>query len=104
MWQSIRWRKTPRGPVPPAAPNPDMLLLDEPTNHLDAESVGWLESISKRYTGTVIAVTHDRYFLDNVTEWILELDRGAAFPRKATTSSWLEQKQMSDCAEEERGS
>jgi ATP-binding cassette ChvD family protein len=72
---------------------PDILLLDEPTNHLDAESVGWLESHLQRYAGTVIAVTHDRYFLDNVAGWILELDRGEGIPWKGNYSSWLEQKQ-----------
>jgi ATP-binding cassette ChvD family protein len=72
---------------------PDILLLDEPTNHLDAESVGWLEQHLKRYAGTVIAVTHDRYFLDNVAGWILELDRGQGIPWKGNYSSWLEQKQ-----------
>jgi len=72
---------------------PDILLLDEPTNHLDAESVGWLEQHLKRYEGTVIAVTHDRYFLDNVAGWILELDRGHGIPWKGNYSSWLEQKQ-----------
>ena len=72
---------------------PDVLLLDEPTNHLDAESVGWLEQHLARYAGTVIAVTHDRYFLDNVAGWILELDRGAGIPWKGNYSSWLEQKQ-----------
>ncbi len=71
---------------------PDVLLLDEPTNHLDAESVGWLEQHLRRYEGTVIAVTHDRYFLDNVAGWILELDRGAGIPWKGNYSSWLEQK------------
>jgi ATP-binding cassette ChvD family protein len=71
---------------------PDILLLDEPTNHLDAESVGWLEQHLARYAGTVIAVTHDRYFLDNVAGWILELDRGAGIPFKGNYSSWLEQK------------
>src|SRR5437773_5937805 len=71
---------------------PDILLLDEPTNHLDAESVGWLEQHLKRYAGTVIAVTHDRYFLDNVAGWILELDRGQGIPYKGNYSSWLEQK------------
>lgn len=72
---------------------PDVLLLDEPTNHLDAESVDWLEQHLKQYQGTVIAVTHDRYFLDNVAGWILELDRGAGIPWKGNYSSWLEQKQ-----------
>ncbi|MGB8715863.1 MAG: energy-dependent translational throttle protein EttA [Rhodanobacteraceae bacterium] len=72
---------------------PDMLLLDEPTNHLDAESVDWLEQFLKDFTGTVVAVTHDRYFLDNAAEWILELDRGHGIPWKGNYSSWLEQKQ-----------
>ena len=72
---------------------PDILLLDEPTNHLDAESVAWLEQHLQQYAGTVIAVTHDRYFLDNVAGWILELDRGAGIPWKGNYSSWLEQKQ-----------
>jgi ATP-binding cassette ChvD family protein len=72
---------------------PDILLLDEPTNHLDAETVAWLEQHLKRYAGTVIAVTHDRYFLDNVAEWILELDRGEGIPWKGNYSSWLEQKE-----------
>jgi energy-dependent translational throttle protein EttA len=72
---------------------PDILLLDEPTNHLDAESVGWLEQHLQKYEGTVIAVTHDRYFLDNVAGWILELDRGQGIPWKGNYSSWLEQKQ-----------
>jgi ATP-binding cassette ChvD family protein len=71
---------------------PDILILDEPTNHLDAESVGWLEQHLQRYAGTVIAVTHDRYFLDNAAEWILELDRGEGIPFKGNYSSWLEQK------------
>jgi ATP-binding cassette ChvD family protein len=72
---------------------PDILLLDEPTNHLDAETVAWLEQHLRRYTGTVIAVTHDRYFLDNVAGWILELDRAEGIPWKGNYSSWLEQKQ-----------
>jgi len=72
---------------------PDILLLDEPTNHLDAETVAWLEHHLKTYEGTIIAVTHDRYFLDNVAEWILELDRGEGIPWKGNYSSWLEQKQ-----------
>ena len=71
---------------------PDMLLLDEPTNHLDAESVDWLEQFLAKFSGTVVAVTHDRYFLDNVAEWILELDRGHGIPWKGNYSSWLEQK------------
>ena len=73
--------------------NPDMLLLDEPTNHLDAESVAWLERFLKDFPGTVVAVTHDRYFLDNAAEWILELDRGHGIPWKGNYSSWLEQKE-----------
>src|SRR6056300_481053 len=72
---------------------PDILMLDEPTNHLDAETVGWLEQHLQRYEGTIIAVTHDRYFLDNVAGWILELDRGHGIPWKGNYSSWLEQKQ-----------
>ena len=72
---------------------PDMLLLDEPTNHLDAESVEWLEQFLARYTGTVVAVTHDRYFLDNAAEWILELDRGQGIPWKGNYSDWLDQKE-----------
>ncbi|MDZ8119262.1 energy-dependent translational throttle protein EttA [Pontiella agarivorans] len=74
--------------------NPDVLLLDEPTNHLDAESVGWLEEHLKRFTGTLVVVTHDRYFLSNVTEWILELDAGRTFPYKGNYEAWLEQKQL----------
>ena len=73
--------------------SPDLLLLDEPTNHLDAESVAWLERFLKDYAGTVVAVTHDRYFLDNVAGWILELDRGRGIPWEGNYSSWLEQKQ-----------
>jgi sulfate-transporting ATPase len=73
---------------------PDMLLLDEPTNHLDAESVEWLEQFLTRFPGTVVAVTHDRYFLDNAAEWILELDRGHGIPWKGNYSSWLEQKEI----------
>jgi sulfate-transporting ATPase len=73
--------------------SPDMLLLDEPTNHLDAESVDWLEQFLVRYPGTVVAVTHDRYFLDNAAEWILELDRGHGIPWKGNYTSWLEQKE-----------
>jgi sulfate-transporting ATPase len=72
--------------------SPDMLLLDEPTNHLDAESVGWLERFLTEFSGTVVAITHDRYFLDNAAEWILELDRGYGIPWKGNYSSWLEQK------------
>ncbi len=73
---------------------PDILLLDEPTNHLDAETVLWLERHLKQYKGTVISVTHDRYFLDNVAGWILELDRGEGIPYEGNYSSWLEQKQI----------
>jgi ATP-binding cassette ChvD family protein len=72
---------------------PDMLLLDEPTNHLDAESVGWLERFLKDFPGTIVAITHDRYFLDNVAEWILELDRGHGIPYQGNYSTWLEQKE-----------
>lgn len=79
---------------------PDILLLDEPTNHLDAESVAWLEQHLQRYSGTVIAVTHDRYFLDNVAGWILELDRGEGIPWKGNYSSWLEQKKVRLAQEE----
>ena len=85
---------------------PDILLLDEPTNHLDAETVAWLEHHLQSYPGTVIAVTHDRYFLDNVAGWILELDRGAGIPWKGNYSSWLEQKknrlQQEEKSESER--
>jgi ATP-binding cassette ChvD family protein len=81
--------------------NPDMLILDEPTNHLDAESVAWLERFLKDFPGTVVAVTHDRYFLDNVAGWILELDRGHGIPWEGNYSSWLEQKQAR-LAHEER--
>ncbi|MGH7741543.1 MAG: energy-dependent translational throttle protein EttA, partial [Candidatus Eiseniibacteriota bacterium] len=80
---------------------PDLLLLDEPTNHLDAESVAWLERFLKEYPGTVVAVTHDRYFLDNVAGWILELDRGAGIPWEGNYSSWLDQKRTR-LAEEEK--
>src|SRR5215207_3884916 len=80
---------------------PDLLLLDEPTNHLDAESVAWLEQHLERYKGTIVAVTHDRYFLDNVAGWILELDRGRGLPFRGNYSSWLEQKQQR-LAQEER--
>jgi ATP-binding cassette ChvD family protein len=81
--------------------HPDLLLLDEPTNHLDAESVAWLERFLKEYGGTVVAVTHDRYFLDNVAGWILELDRGQGIPWEGNYSSWLEQKK-NRLAEEEK--
>ena len=83
---------------------PDMLLLDEPTNHLDAESVAWLERHLQEYKGTVVAVTHDRYFLDNVAGWILELDRGAGIPWEGNYSSWLEQKQKRLAQEEKEAS
>ncbi|MBK8210997.1 MAG: energy-dependent translational throttle protein EttA [Rhodospirillales bacterium] len=81
---------------------PDLLLLDEPTNHLDAESVAWLERFLKDYAGTVMVVTHDRYFLDNVTGWILELDRGRGIPYEGNYSSWLEQKQKRLAVEEKQ--
>src|SRR5689334_25015534 len=83
---------------------PDMLLLDEPTNHLDAESVFWLERFLAEFKGTVVAVTHDRYFLDNVAGWILELDRGAGIPWEGNYSSWLEQKQARLAVEEKQSS
>jgi len=83
---------------------PDILLLDEPTNHLDAESVAWLEMHLQEYPGTVIAVTHDRYFLDNVAGWILELDRGIGIPWKGNYSSWLDQKQKRLAKEEKQES
>ena len=83
--------------------SPDLLLLDEPTNHLDAESVAWLERFLEQYKGTVVAVTHDRYFLDNVAGWILELDRGKGLPFEGNYSSWLEQKQARLAVEEKTG-
>jgi ATP-binding cassette ChvD family protein len=83
---------------------PDLLLLDEPTNHLDAESVAWLERFLAEYAGTVVAVTHDRYFLDNVAGWILELDRGRGIPYEGNYSGWLEQKQVRLAAEEKQTS
>ncbi|HEY7037523.1 MAG TPA: energy-dependent translational throttle protein EttA [Methylomirabilota bacterium] len=83
---------------------PDLLLLDEPTNHLDAESVAWLERFLKEYPGTVVAITHDRYFLDNVAGWILELDRGAGIPWEGNYSSWLEQKKQRLAVEEKQES
>jgi ATP-binding cassette ChvD family protein len=83
---------------------PDMLLLDEPTNHLDAESVAWLEQYLEKFPGTVVAVTHDRYFLDNVAKWILELDRGAGIPWEGNYSSWLAQKQKRLATEEKQAS
>jgi ATP-binding cassette ChvD family protein len=81
---------------------PDLLLLDEPTNHLDAESVAWLEQFLKEYPGTVVAITHDRYFLDNVAGWILELDRGAGIPWEGNYTSWLEQKRQRLAVEEKQ--
>src|SRR5205823_7563638 len=84
--------------------HPDLLLLDEPTNHLDAESVAWLERFLQDYPGTVVAVTHDRYFLDNVAGWILELDRGAGIPWEGNYSSWLDQKQQRLAHEEKADS
>src|SRR5204863_4174426 len=84
--------------------SPDLLLLDEPTNHLDAESVAWLERFLADYNGTVVAITHDRYFLDNVAGWILELDRGHGIPFKGNYSSWLEQKQARLAVEEKQES
>ncbi len=83
---------------------PDMLLLDEPTNHLDAESVAWLERYLEEFKGTVVAITHDRYFLDNVAKWILELDRGAGIPWEGNYSSWLEQKEKRLAVEEKQAS
>jgi ATP-binding cassette ChvD family protein len=83
---------------------PDMLLLDEPTNHLDAESVAWLEHHLERYAGTVVAITHDRYFLDNVAKWILELDRGKGVPYEGNYSGWLEQKRARLAIEEKQAS
>src|SRR5438094_3566895 len=83
---------------------PDLLLLDEPTNHLDAESVAWLERFLAEYPGTVVAVTHDRYFLDNVAGWILELDRGHGIPWEGNYSSWLDQKRTRLAQEEKQAS
>jgi energy-dependent translational throttle protein EttA len=83
---------------------PDLLLLDEPTNHLDAESVAWLEHHLAEYPGTVVAITHDRYFLDNVAKWILELDRGSGFPYEGNYTSWLEQKKKRMATEEKQAS
>ncbi|MCA9016965.1 MAG: ATP-binding cassette domain-containing protein, partial [Planctomycetaceae bacterium] len=84
--------------------NPDLLLLDEPTNHLDAESVAWLERYLHSFNGTVVAITHDRYFLDNVAGWILELERGRGIPFEGNYSSWLEQKQARLAVEEKQES
>src|SRR5471032_665360 len=83
---------------------PDMLLLDEPTNHLDAESVAWLERFLADFPGTVVAITHDRYFLDNVAKWILELDRGKGIPWEGNYTSWLEQKANRMALEEKTAS
>ena len=83
---------------------PDVLLLDEPTNHLDAESIDWLEQHLQQYPGTVIAITHDRYFLDHVAGWILELDRGEGIPWKGNYSSWLDQKTKRMAQEEKQAS
>src|SRR5439155_7128150 len=84
--------KPPVALCPLLLSNPDMLLLDEPTNHLDAESVAWLERMLETFKGTVVAITHDRYFLDNVAKWILELDRGEGHPFEGNYSGWLELK------------
>ena len=84
--------------------NPDMILLDEPTNHLDAESIAWLEQFLDDFPGTVVAITHDRYFLDNVAGWILELDRGHGYPYEGNYTGWLEQKQSRLAVEEKRES
>jgi ATPase subunit of ABC transporter with duplicated ATPase domains len=84
--------------------HPDLLLLDEPTNHLDAESVAWLEKHLETFPGTVVAITHDRYFLDNVAKWILELDRGSGIPYEGNYSSWLEQKRTRLAHEEKSAS
>src|SRR6266545_2103008 len=94
---SLRWMRSAARLL---IQKPDILLLDEPTNHLDAESVQWLEQHLQQYEGTVIAVTHDRYFLDNVARWILELDRGQGIPFEGNYSSWLEQKQARLAKEE----
>ena len=102
--QALRRRAAPGRALPAAAQRPDLLLLDEPTNHLDAESVAWLEQHLEDYKGTVVAVTHDRYFLDNVAGWILELDRGRGIPFKGNYSSWLEQKQERLAHEERKES
>ena len=90
--------------MPTVLQKPDVLLLDEPTNHLDAESVHWLEHHLAQYKGTVIAVTHDRYFLDNVAGWILELDRGEGIPWKGNYSSWLDQKSKRLAQEQKQAS
>ncbi len=91
--EALGRRAPPRRHAPGLLASPDLLLLDEPTNHLDAESIAWLQNYLKEYSGTVVMVTHDRYFLDNVTGWILELDRGSGIPYEGNYSSWLEQKE-----------
>jgi sulfate-transporting ATPase len=96
--------KPPRRAVPSAVERPDLLLLDEPTNHLDAESVAWIERFLADYEGTVVAITHDRYFLDNVASWILELDHGKGMPFEGNYSGWLEQKQARMAKEEKHAS
>jgi ATPase subunit of ABC transporter with duplicated ATPase domains len=90
--QPLGRRAAPRGALPLLLEAPEMLLLDEPTNHLDAETVAWLQKHLIEYKGTILIVTHDRYFLDNVTGWILELDRGRGIPYEGNYSAWLEQK------------
>ena len=102
---ALRRRAPPRRALPACCSRqPDLLLLDEPTNHLDAESVAWLERHLQEYKGTVVAITHDRYFLDNVAGWILELDRGAGIPWEGNYSSWLEQKEKRLAQEEKEAS
>ena len=101
---AFRRRAPARGSLQVLLERPDILLLDEPTNHLDAESVAWLERHLSEYPGTVILVTHDRYFLDNVVKWILELDRGQGIPWEGNYSSWLEQKQARLALEEKQES
>ena len=100
----VRRREAPRRALPgSSSSHPDLLLLDEPTNHLDAESVDWLERFLQEYAGTVVAITHDRYFLDNVAQWILELDRGRGIPFEGNYSSWLEQKLARLAGEQKAG-
>ena len=100
---AFRRREAPRRAVQASAGEARPLLLDEPTNHLDAESVAWLERHLEEYPGTVVAVTHDRYFLDNVAKWILELDYGKGHPFEGNYSSWLEQKSKRLAVEEKQG-
>ena len=110
--RKVRWNGWPRRAVERRRvalcrlllQQPDVLLLDEPTNHLDAESIDWLEQHLQQYKGTVIAVTHDRYFLDNVAGWILELDRGEGIPWKGNYSGWLDQKTTRMAMEEKQES